>query len=529
MNKTRKNPKNPKSSPSNEKSKICDKNMTFQECELAILRQAVDESEKIQGKKVANSPEVQAMVKILEDFLISTKCICYGGTAINNILPNHARFYNKEIEVPDYDFYSKDALSDAKKLADIYYKHGYADVEAKAGVHHGTFKVFVNYIPIADITQLHPNIYNAITKECISVYGILYAPPNFLRMSMFLELSRPSGDVSRWEKVLKRLTLLNQHYPLTPNNDCTKIDFQRKMETHQNDSDRLYYLIRDTFIDQGVVFFGGYASSLYSRYMSGPEKRIVDKIPDFDVLSEDIDRTAFLVTERLKENGFSKVQHIEHPALGELIPRHIEIRVDKETLAFIYEPIACHNYNEITVSDKVVKVASIDTILSFYLAFYFSDEPYNYKDRILCIIKFLFDVEQKNRLSQSGLLKRFSIQCYGKQSTVEELRAEKMQKFEELKNKRNTEEYEMWFLAYNPGAENKKNENKKNEKHEMKKKYNKDKNPNMENLSVNESSSPKNEQKEQKKTTKKQKTRKIKRYDNVQYKYKYKRKGFLYG
>ena len=30
---------------------------------------------------------------------------------------------------------------------------------------------------------------------------------------MFLELSRPMDDVSRWEKVLKRLTLLNLYNP----------------------------------------------------------------------------------------------------------------------------------------------------------------------------------------------------------------------------------------------------------------------------------------------------------------------------
>ena len=38
-------------------------------------------------------------------------------------------------------------------------------------------------------------------------------------MSAYLELSRPFGDVSRWEKVLKRLTLLNKHYPLN-SEDC---------------------------------------------------------------------------------------------------------------------------------------------------------------------------------------------------------------------------------------------------------------------------------------------------------------------
>lgn len=65
--------------------------------------------------------------------------------------------------------------------------------------------------------------------------------------------------------------------------------------------------------------------------------------------------------------------------------------------------------------------------------------------------KFLFDVEQKNRLAQRGLLKRFSIDCYGKQPTIESIRAEKASKFRELKDRRNSREYEEWFLRYTPG------------------------------------------------------------------------------
>jgi hypothetical protein len=36
------------------------------------------------------------MIKIVEDFIIRKKLICYGGTAINNILPERDQFYNKE-------------------------------------------------------------------------------------------------------------------------------------------------------------------------------------------------------------------------------------------------------------------------------------------------------------------------------------------------------------------------------------------------------------------------------------------------
>ena len=98
--------------------------------------------------------------------------MCYGGTAINNILPEEDQFYDKSVEIPDYDFYSPDALKHAKKLADIYFKAGYTEVEAKAGQHPGTFKVFVNFIPVADITQMDPVLYRRVKKKAIMVDGI---------------------------------------------------------------------------------------------------------------------------------------------------------------------------------------------------------------------------------------------------------------------------------------------------------------------------------------------------------------------
>jgi hypothetical protein len=485
---------------------LCDDKMTFQECELAILRHAVDESEKLQGQKVATSEDVKKMIKIVEDFLIEKKLICYGGTAINNILPKYAQFYDKELEVPDYDFYSDNALADAKELADKYYEAGYREVETKAGVHAGTFKVFVNFIPVADITFLHSELFEAIKRESITIAGIKYAPANYLRMSMYLELSRPAGDVSRWEKVLKRLTLLNKYYPMSTsiakgaikpcNNkktskmvagsidskssddedvdskssdsasyrhqkqktaacntmtvNCSKVDFQRKLTSNMEESEQLYFTTRDILIEQGVIFFGGYATSLYSRHMPQKQRRLVEKIPDFDVLAEDPERCSMITRERLIENGFDDVDEIVHEEIGEIIPQHIEIRVGKNTVAFIYKPVACHNYNTINMGDKEINVATIDTMLSFYLAFIYADKPYYHKERILCMAKFLFDVEQNNRLAQKGLLKRFSTKCYGKQKTLEDMRAEKTSKFKELADKRGTEEYEMWFLKYSP-------------------------------------------------------------------------------
>ena len=182
--------------------------------------------------------------------------------------------------------------------------------------------------------------------------------------------------------------------------------------------------------------------------MSANNKEIVKKIPDFDVLAEDPDRCANILMERLRTAGHKNVKKIRYEPIGEIIPERIEIRVGVETLAFIYKPIACHSYNVITIDNREIKVATIDTMLSFYFAFYYSDEPYYAKDRILCMSKFLFDIEYKNRQEQKGLLQRFSINCYGTQPTMESIRAEKMEKFKELKDKRGTREYDEWFLKY---------------------------------------------------------------------------------
>jgi hypothetical protein len=448
------------------------KNLNFEDCELAILRQAVDTAEEKQGKIVANSPEIKRIIGIVENFLRQKQLICYGGTAINNILPKQDQFYNKDVEIPDYDFYSWNALINAKELVDIYIKEGFVEVEAKSGQHHGTYKVYVNFIPVADISYLPKELFNAIKKEAIRVAGILYAPPNLLRMGMYLELSRPDGDVSRWEKVLKRLTLLNRNYPLTAH-QCSHIDFQRKLSTttpvlgkgfsksdsvsdsvseksEKNESEQIYEVVKSTLMDQGVVFFGGYAVSLYSQYMPGHLRKRLEKIPDFDVLAEDPLIVSQIVKERLQDIDVKNVKIIKRPAVGELISPHYEIRVGNDVVAFIYEPLACHSYNIIKQQGYEIKVATIDTMLSFYLAFLYANRPYYDKDRILCMSKYLFEVQEKNRLQQKGLLKRFSVNCIGHQETVEEMRAEKTEKFAELKDKKGTPEYEEWFLRYRP-------------------------------------------------------------------------------
>jgi len=443
---------------------------SFQEKELQMLREAVDKISDIQGKKMIKSPEVEKIINIVEVFLRDKKRICYGGTAINNILPINDQFYNKEVELPDYDFYSPEPLKDSKELADIYYKAGFEEVEAKSGMHAGTFKVFVNQLPVADITDLPKSLYKKIMGDSIKVDGIYYCSINYLRMSMYLELSRPHGDVSRWEKVLKRLSLLNKHYPLR-GKKCSFDMIQRLFEyglkknimsggtnVSIRDEDlyldrveeRIFLTTRESLIDQGCVFFGAFANRLYLKNVNTLSRKNIPKIPDFDVLAEDPGGASRILKERLIDIGIKNITIQKHEGIGEILAPHYEIKVGPEAIAFIYEPLACHSFNVVNIAGKNIRIATLDTMLSFYLTFLYSDRKYYNNERIICMSEFLYRVQEKNRLGQKGILRRFSINCYGKQKSKEDIRTEKTKLFEKYKEKRNSPEWEWNFLRYVP-------------------------------------------------------------------------------
>jgi hypothetical protein len=425
---------------------------SFEEKELKILRNAIDSATYEVGKKLVQSDTIKKIIEILEEFLRTHTTLCYGGTAVNNILPEQDRFYNKDIEIPDYDFFTPLAMEYATKLTNIYYKAGYEEVEAKSSVHAGTYKVFVNFIPIADITYLDKTLFKNLFKKAIKINAINYCPPNYLRMAMYVELSRPMGDVSRWEKILKRITLLNKNYPLK-GELCKTIKFQRDYDGIESDRDKLYEVCKSSFINQGLVFFGGYAASLYSQYMPKNERAQVNTIPDFDMLSENPMSSALILKEQLNYEGFKNVVIRKKKPIGEYVDDHCEIIVNNDAIAFIYKTVACHSYNIISLQGRKIKVASIDTILSFYLIFIYANRPYYDENRLLCLSEYLFKVQIKNRLEQRGLLKRFSVTCYGKQQTLEDIREEKVKIYDKVKNNelsRKSRLYNMNFFRYIP-------------------------------------------------------------------------------
>ena len=184
--------------------------------------------------KELQSDEKQKLIGIVEKFLRDKKLVCYGGTAINNLLPPSKQFY-KNTEFPDYDFFSPNALEDAKRLTNIYYKAGFRDAYAKtAVVHFGTYKVYAGDEAVADITLMDKSLFKKVQENSEARDGIHYCPIDFLRMNMYLELSRPAGDISRWTKVHTRLMLFDEAHPLKTKG-CTESWYNKQSATSRKE------------------------------------------------------------------------------------------------------------------------------------------------------------------------------------------------------------------------------------------------------------------------------------------------------
>ncbi len=65
---------------------------------------------------------------------------------------------------------------------------------------------------------------------------------------------------------------------------------------------KIFYVTRDSFINQGLVFFGAMANKMYIKYLKKFEHHRFKNIPDFDVLSEDPHQSAVILKEQLQND-----------------------------------------------------------------------------------------------------------------------------------------------------------------------------------------------------------------------------------
>lgn len=176
-------------------------------CKKAV-DELVENYEKKSNKEIIR--KTNELFNIVSEFISNKQLILYGGFALNLMLPKNKKIYD-DSNMNDFDCFSSNAKNDAKELANLLAKNNFKYIEVKPGIHPGTWKVFVEFISVCDITQMPKDQFDKIFKLAMHENSIIprktefmVAPISFLKRELCLELCQPATSAYRWSKLLER-------------------------------------------------------------------------------------------------------------------------------------------------------------------------------------------------------------------------------------------------------------------------------------------------------------------------------------
>jgi hypothetical protein len=241
---------------------------------------------------------------------------------------------------------------------------------------------------------------------------------------MYLELSRPRGEVSRWNKVYERLQLLNNEFPLK---------LCKKIKTYPIVSTEIRKTLFDFIVSHERILANIELDSLYRQSLK--KKNVLYSLSKGSILlffSPDLKKDSFDIKNILPQNSL-RILYIE--GKGDLIQNRVELYYDSLLVAVLLEETACHSYNTVkTDENRLLKIASLDTLINLYYSLYYFT---NFKVSI-CSIASCIRTLNSLRLSKVSQFPAFSITCSGYQKGYPTLLREKMLRIEREKSKNKT-------------------------------------------------------------------------------------------
>lgn len=394
------------------------------------LKKVVDEAAHRIESDAAQNQALRKAIHIVETFLHKRKRVCYGGQAINAQLPEKDKFYNAETSLPDYDFFSPDAKADMDELVEEFRLAGYTEISRRFGIHEGTAKLYVNFMPVADITQVIPDFYDAILEKSIIIDEIHYTDPIFLRMMMYLELSRPRGQVARWTKVYERLTVHNQAHPLKK---CPFVPY----DTSRAAEDVRPFLVRYVITNARALLSPDIYILYSNKSGSGRMKFLLNSADEEKVptvfLSPDAEKDARAIADEIQARKESIVGY------QNILPAMVALYHGSSLVGLVVQQEACHSILSMSLTKgRKLNVASLETMLTFLIGLYYRKNEKGLlmsEAALLCLIKLYIDLSDRFKRRPTKLIPAFPIECLGYQTTFASLLRAKGARIEAARQK----------------------------------------------------------------------------------------------
>lgn len=406
------------------------------EQQFQLLSAAVREAQDRIDYASAHNPETMRAIDVVETFLRKKHRLCYGGQAINAHLPKKYKFYNPEKTVPDYDFFTPSQVEDIRLLTKELRTAGFTEISAREGMHEGTIKIYVNYVPVADVTQIDPKLYTLLSEREYKLDGISYLDANTLRMLMYLELSRPQGEVDRWGKVYERLLLLNEFAPVRP---CKRTESRlpRGLFTDAEVKAVVDYAVRESRLFAGADLIGLYKTALRKGKTPHASWLIRTKMPLY-LYTPDLKGDTTHFKYELEHISGRKVQTTHIRAMGgDLIPEMTIFSRNNTPFLILMNQSACHSYYTVPLRfGQQLRVATLDTLITLYFSLALLKYRFLSLGSLECLAQELVQISYKARAKPDAFPFSFiSLSCAGHQTGLPSLIRAKVRRIETSKRK----------------------------------------------------------------------------------------------
>lgn len=158
--------------------------------------------------------EIYGITNIVMNYLKKNQRKAYGGFALNLLLKNKSPAYAiyDDSDVPDIDFYSPHPMKDLCAICNELHDKGYKNVMGREGMHKETYTIYANTQKYCDISYVPSHIYNNMPFERID--GIHVISAQFMLIDYYRLMTDIVLTSWRIEKTMKRLYLLQKHYPM---------------------------------------------------------------------------------------------------------------------------------------------------------------------------------------------------------------------------------------------------------------------------------------------------------------------------
>lgn len=427
------------------------------------LAELVDDIEKKKlGIFEPTRDELLAANDIVLQFIKDNKRKVYGGTAQNALIvaKNPEDGFYKD-NIADLDMYSPDPIVDMKKLANIFFDKGNKFVEGSEGLHEETYKVFVNFANVADLSYVPKNIYYRI--PFIEIDGIQYVHPSFIMIDLYRMLTEVYFSSFRWEKVFPRIYKLQKYYPFNKaTSPLPKVD-QIKSEDKSNVdllSGTIFNFMRD---NKSIIVVGKYAynvllheSDIMKDSKLGKKYEYIQSVPYQFVSTNYKDDVKALLDKLRQDNktlspsvsivehypfwqfyGYSTYIYYKNYPICHIIHYNRRCTPFKEVPAYIFRG------NEVGKEKGTITLGSFDFILLMNMCFAFrqrvvkNDELYQFYNIMtshLVEIRNYYLEKNKKTMFDDTLFQEFSTECIGEAlDPARESRLVKAKKFAEGK------------------------------------------------------------------------------------------------